>query len=230
MKKLVAVVLILVAVFALCACGETQVIEKEVEKTVEVPVVPEAWQKYQSIFDALEAEDFDSAQALIEDMKPVPETPPIVEVQITKENFFDYFEYVCEPQYEYAERDSKGNYTNVGFDVKYVLKDEFSIAKEKIDECSVDSGVTFKFVWYSDSVKKTINFDTFEYTVKGGNPFISKEDAMFRGKCVEKDDKTSYEIPFYSGSIGSYCIGYTGIQVYEDIKLVSASGTLYLYE
>ncbi len=63
-----------------------------------------------------------------------------------------------------------------------------------------------------------------------GSSIISSEDAMFKGKCIEENGKTRFEIPFYSGSIGSYCIGYINIQVYEDIELVSASGTLYLYE
>ena len=39
MKKAIALVLILTLAAALCACGEPAVIEKEVEKTVEVPVV-----------------------------------------------------------------------------------------------------------------------------------------------------------------------------------------------
>ncbi len=43
MKKSIALFLVFALVFALCACGQPQVIEKEVEKTVEVPVVPEAW-------------------------------------------------------------------------------------------------------------------------------------------------------------------------------------------
>ena len=230
MKKLIALALILASVFSLCACGEAAPAEPVVtEKIVEVPAFPEEYVPFKDLLDALVAEDYDSAQTILDELKPEPEVPPIVEVEITKDNFFDYFEYVCIPLYDTAEKDSQGNYTNVAFDVKYVLKDNYIIAKEKQEDCSANSGVTFKLIWYPDNLKKTIDFETFEYKVKG-SPYITNEDAMFKGRCAKKGDKLSYEIPFYSGSIGSYCIGYINIQVYEDIELVSASGTLYLYE
>ena len=235
MKRILATVLAIILCLGLCACSG---VKQEVydaakagyeEVSAKYDELKSKMEKYSTVIEALEKEDYDGAVEAVNAMRPVPETPPTIEVKITKENFFDYFEFACVPKWENAEKDSQGNYTNVAFDVKYVLKDGLAIAKEKSDECKVDAGVTFNLIWYPSNLTKTIDFETLEYEVNG-SPFITSEDAMFKGKCKEESGKTLFEIPFYSGSIGSYCIGYINIQVYEDIELVSASGTLYLYE
>ena len=66
MKKAVLALLILSLCLGLCACGEPSIVEVEKE------VIPE---KYQGLIDALEAEDYDGAQALIEGMRPTSAGP-----------------------------------------------------------------------------------------------------------------------------------------------------------
>ena len=178
MKKIIALALVLISIFALCACGEAAspaepvVKEKIVEVEKEVPVVPEEYVKYQGLIDALEAEDYDKAYELIHDMVPVPEA---TEVEITNDNFFDYFE--LHMDYEparYVQKDSSGNVTTFSLVPAYVLKDEYKIATDSEHQSKLEIGVKFKELmdtdwsnemqYYIDSTDTWSNFDNFELT------------------------------------------------------------------
>ena len=238
MKKLIAIALILAAVFALCACGQPEVVEKEVvkevEKTVEVPVVPEEYKKYQSLIDALEAGDFDSATEIFEGLKPVPEVPPMKEVNITKDNFFDYFEYQQFPPTNLNfRRDSTGQITGVIAESGFYLKEGYRIAREKAADCKVEAGVKYQdSLFYAGN--KGINVDPancrYEITLKAND--VVDRDEMLEGRFLSYPDGTEiYALWFRGGAmLSKEKDGLTQIVEPDGVELVSASGTLYLYE
>ena len=238
MKKLIAIALILAAVFALCACGQPVTVEKEVvkevEKTVEVPVVPEEYKKYQSLIDALEAGDFDSATEIFEGLKPVPEVPPMKEVTITKDNFLDYFEYQQFPTTNLDfMRTSAGQITAVIAQSGFYLKEGYRIAHEKAAECKVEAGVKYQdSLFYAGN--KGINVDPancrYEITLKAND--VVDRDEMLEGSFHTYPDGTEiYTLWFgYNAVLSKEKDGLTQIIEPDGVELVSASGTLYLYE
>ncbi len=238
MKKLIAIALILAAVFALCACGQPVTVEKEVvkevEKTVEVPVVPEEYKKYQSLIDALEAGDFDSATEIFEGLKPVPEVPPMKEVNITKDNFFDYFEYQQFPPTNLNfRRDSTGQITGVIAESGFYLKEGYRIAREKAADCKVEAGVKYQVSdFYAGN--QGINVDPancrYEITLKAND--VRDEDEMLEGRFLSYPDGTEiYVFWFRDQTVLNIDRNQTTRVIEADgVELVSASGTLYLYE
>ena len=226
MKRAVLAILILSLCLGLCACGQPQVIEKEVEKIVEV--VPE---KYQDLFNALEAEDYNGAHAIITAMEPEPETPPIKEVKITTANFFDYFEYVEYPEPGlYIEKDSAGNVKTISCSPGYMLKREYTLAKESLRECSIEAGVRFKvyyFVYDENKNHITVDLSNRSYVITGKPDFINSEDTMIESHLYYANTPNPvFIIDFTHGNQ----LSNDGSVIIKDIELISASGTLYLYE
>ena len=228
MKKAVILLLILSLCLSLCACGEPQVIEKEVEVEKIVEVIPE---KYQDLINALEAEDYDGAQAALDVLKPVPETPPIKEVTITTENFFDYFEYVEFPEYNLSiQKDSAGNLTGLYYFSGYYLKEGYTVAEENRQDCKVEAGVKYNYLVFWNNRGITVDLENRTYTVTGRASYTDKHDETKTGYAVRptQDGPWSYYIDIN----GTYLSNGkdSGTQLISDLELVSASGTLYLYE
>lgn len=126
MKRLFAVILILAMALSLCACGETepsmgdQMYEKygalidkleagDFEGAADsvFAMMPEG-EKYSSVVGKLKAEDYEGIIAEITEMMPVP---PETVVEITPENFWDYYEIAYEKPY--TEKDAQGNITRM---------------------------------------------------------------------------------------------------------------------
>lgn len=235
MKKIAVLALVLALLTLLCACGETVVteIEKEVEKTVEVPTVPEEYLGYQELVDALEAGDYEAAMAFINELERGP-VPPIKEVEITTENFLDYFEYVEFPeQGRSEEKDEQGNVTLVAFNSGYYLKDGFTVAKEKAWDCSLKVGLKYELHWYRKGKKIVTDLENYSYKVSGppNERDIMEGDKMVSGQYVNWRENTEpyYYVPV-SGTRLSDKSDDTCIVPVDRVELVSASGTLYLYE
>lgn len=232
MKRAVLVLLILSLCLALCACGEPQVIEKEVEVEKIVEVIPDEYEQFRDIVDALVREDYDSAQALIEAMKPEPEKPPIVEVSITTENFFDYFEYVHQPSFSvYEKADSGGTISSITIYPAFVLKEGFSLAEENLNDCSVKAGVKYPVKVYH-SRNFTVDLANHSFTATGKPNTIEWSDSLVEGRIRETGNGDhSYYIGIIGGGL-AYLLSANLCQIIEegDVELVSASGTLYLYE
>ncbi|MBO4297968.1 MAG: hypothetical protein J5998_04150, partial [Clostridia bacterium] len=235
MKRLLATALVLVSVFALCACGEAAVEEKietpaEVEAPVEeVPAIPDEYLKYQELVDALEAKDYDAATAFVDALEPEPVLPPVEEVEITTENFLDYFEYVQLPENNFwTESDSAGNVTAITFQSGYYLKDGYTVAPERAYDCSVEAGMKYDICWYYNNKKITVDLENHTYSTSW-KP--SDRDTMHSDKmCVGT---------YRGGDQPFYYIGLSGTRLAagkdssclvpeENITLVSASGTLFL--
>lgn len=230
MKKAVIVLLILSLCVGLCACGEPQVIEKEVEKIVEV--IPDKYEQFKDVVEALANEEYAKAHELITAMEPEPEVPPIKEVTITTENFLDYFEYKEFPENNtHPEKDSAGNLNAVWGISGYYLKDGFSLAKEEVNACSVEIGVKYNYLLFSRGKGITFDLENHTYTITGKATWTDKHDESRTGNPYQKEE----------GGPISYYVSFNGLtyltndkdstcQIISDIELVSASGTLYFYE
>ena len=73
-------------------------------KEPEPSIGDQMYEKYKSIIDKLEGENYDGAIEEIQAMKPAP---TVQEVEITADNFFDYYDIVYDENN--IERDSDGN-------------------------------------------------------------------------------------------------------------------------
>ena len=235
MKKIAALVLALALIFALCACGETTAAETVAETVkeirVEVPTVPEQYQKYKDLVDALEAGDYDAALAFIDGMAPAPELPPSVEVQITTENFADYFEYREMPEpFRREETDADGNVILV-FRSGYYLKDGYTIAADKAGDCRVEVGLKYEQHWFYDGKNIQTDLENVSYTVRGKAEGVWECDRMCEASYVNFLVDTD---PFFYVLVSETRLaennGNTCIIPEENIELVSAAGTLFLYE
>ncbi len=217
MKKVIALILVLASVFALCACGEPQVIEKEVEKVVEV--VPE---KYQELFNALEAEDYAGAYAIIKAMEPAPEYKEIV---ITMSNYSEYFEVISNmPDFE---KDSFGNPSFFTIHGYVKLKDKYF---EKLVPTK-HSDVKFNVYYLGNAINVSADFANETYVIKKTGDKIEETTA------VQLWNQTISGKEIFAGSFGmmggSVWIGSEEIyscNKISEVKIKGVTGTLYLYE
>ena len=172
-----------------------------------------------------------AAPAVFEDTASEPETPPIREVTITTENFFDYFEYVEFPENSKSVYiDSVGVLNNIRFDSGYYLKDGFVVAEEKQQDCAVEVGVKWKVQQFYRNKGIMVDLEAHSYEATGDPRFTYKFDEMKEGTVFrpEQDDPLSYHISFYRTNLGNGNGNDTYIII--EVNFVSASGTLYLYE
>ena len=244
MKRLIALTLALISIFALCAVGEIptaaaapapvledESVDKIAEEETEVSDLPDEYDQFKDILDALVAEDYDTAQALIEELKPKPE---VVEVKITKDNFLDYFKYTSDfKPARYIEKNSKGKVVGFYLNPGYVLKDEYQVAFDQDHESKVEVGVKYKVKFYYPVKKNVdIDFDKLTYKVTGKAKQTNSVDEMRDGWHYYDEDGKTYN--FFIGL--SHSTYMTNKKDYwaqavpkKDVTLVSASGTLYLY-
>ena len=147
MKKIIAVLLLIAFSFSLCACGTatvTAVHEQAVVEEVPAEVAPTPepapsrgdllYEKYSDVLDALEAEDYDSAMDSIAAMKPVPTPPPVTAVDITLDNYLDYFEIATK---DYDQNDAYGNLYYRNREYYLELKDRYSCDPDNPGEITV---------------------------------------------------------------------------------------------
>ncbi len=121
-------------------------------KTVED--LPAAYEPFRDVLEALVNDDFDGAQALVEERMPDPEPIPSVEVTVTKENFLDYFEYVDIPELyiqKGTERDAEGNITRVVVLSGFYLKPEYTPAEDKLGDCYVNVGIKWRLLAFKNN-------------------------------------------------------------------------------
>ena len=229
MKKLIAIAIVLATVFALCACGAPTVVEKVVE------VIPDEYEQFKDVLDELFNEDFDGAQALIEAMMPEPEPLPCVEVTITKENFFDYFEYVDIPEIcieQGTERDAEGNITRIVVLSGFYLKPEYTLTEEKVGECYVNIGLKWRLLGFKNNKGIKVDLENRSYTVTGKESYHRDYDDM-RSACLLSypGETPRYGILFSAATILSNGkVQESLIKDPESFEIVSVEGRLYLSE
>ena len=85
MKKYIAFLITIIMAVSIISCGGNN------NKEPEPSIGDQMYEKYKSIIDKLEGENYDGAIEEIQAMKPAP---AVQEVEITPENFFDYYDIV----------------------------------------------------------------------------------------------------------------------------------------
>ena len=108
MKKFLFAILAIILCLGLCACSNVkqelhdvavssyEAMKAEYEDiSAKYDVLKTKVDKYSTVIEALEKEDYDGAVDAVNAMRPVPVTvePEYKQVVITKDNFWDYFEY-----------------------------------------------------------------------------------------------------------------------------------------
>ena len=234
MKKTVLLLLAAVLVFMLCACGAASSVpvpggNSTGTEIVEVEKIPE---KYAGLIASIEAGDYDGAVAIIEAMRPAPVVPDIVEVKITTENFLDYFEYTEYVDDSLTMRDESGNITGIFLIYSYVLKDEYTLADVKAADCAVAADVTIDYTLYGNP--QNVDFTNRTFTVEGEGTEISEViDATITGTLVDHGaviEGLGAEEQVYEVTLPAFTFSSFAIQKLNSVELVSAGGTLYLYE
>ena len=235
MKKTIVLLLAAALVFALCACGSSEPIPKPGENStaaVEVREVEKIPEKYAGLIERIEAGDYDGAVAMIDAMRPAPVIPDIVEVTITMDNFFDYFEYKEYVDESLTMRDEAGNITGLFVIHSYVLKDRYTLADVKAADCNVAADVTFEYTSYGSP--QDVDFVNRTFTPPGDGTEISESiDVTLTGSLVDHGmviEGLGAEEQAYELTLPAFMFSNFVIQQLKSVELVSAGGTLYLYE
>ena len=231
MKRILALVLLLATVCSLCVFAPTAsaLSEEETDALCE---------KYAPVLDALEAGDFDAALDAVEEMKPPVEYEA---VEITTENFLDYFEIQqMDPR---IERYADGSIKRVWPGSAGVAMKEGIAERVNWKDSKLKVSVKGKYTLY----RAKIDFETGEITL--GDKMDSKTKKEFKKQVswFDLDFTEQIEAVFsywYFG--GSFCYkdpeykywtmnaAEPGVKakyyqpVGSDIEISKASGTLYL--
>lgn len=203
------------------------------QKTVED--LPAAYEPFRDVLEALVNDDFDGAQALIEERMPEPEPIPSVEVTVTKENFLDYFEYVDIPELyiqKGTERDAKGNITRVVVLSGFYLKPEYTPAEDKLGDCYVNVGIKWRLLAFKNNKGIQVDLENRSYTVTGKESFHRDYDDMINAWLLSyPDEAPRYGMIFSAATILSD--GKTQETMIKDpdsFEIVSVEGRLFLCE
>ena len=226
MKKRIVLALILAMIPMLCAYKVPAAAEKEVR--VEVPVIPEEYLKYQELLDTLEAGNFDEARNMVEQMRPAPEYPPVTEVEITADNFLDYFEYVELPELGLVvERFSSGEPAAIFASSGFFLKDAYQVHPLHREDIDITADVKYTR-WLLQPSTLAIDFDAVSYTLEEPlDPeafYAMKEEKTLHSRYSESC--LYLTLPTRTALLNDY-VNYAP-QIIDSVELVSASGTLYL--
>ena len=119
MKKHIVFLLAVVMTVSIVSCGG------DTGKEPEPSIGDQMYEKYRTIIDKLEGENYDGAIEEIQAMKPAPVVP---DVEITEDNFFDYYEIVyLENSFD---RNADGKIVSIDrrdYEFEFRLKDEYQL-------------------------------------------------------------------------------------------------------
>ena len=205
------------------------------------------YEKYKSIIDKLEGENYDGAIEEIQAMKPAP---VIQEVEITADNFFDYYETVFwEDQ---IERDAEGKISSIricSYWFDFELKNEYLLDTEQ--DNAVEIGVTCDYdlkkiedvnpetgeIVYGDEVFDEIKDEILELnkgranedsvvlsvTCKGNQKINCHESpGVCGGRWIRNEDYWEWSSEITPDDYGGY------VFVPKDIQIIRAEGTLHV--
>ncbi len=226
MKRTVSILLIAACCLAFCSCGGSQ--EKSLAESQAEPALSESapskgdllYEKYSSIIDALEEEDYQSAIAQINGLIPPPEYEEIV---ITADNFWDYFEYREEFERSIDSFGSvKTDYSRISSG--FTLKEEYNNRLAAISSVAI--------AYYAEGIIEVAIIDeenhSFEWTGK-------TTDSPFYGDDTPEKER-DVRLTFSPGSINTgtliACLVQSNSVVYfrrlQNIQITRVEGTLYL--
>ncbi len=194
----------------------------------ELPELPEEFAPFEDIILAFASGRYDTARALIEEMLPPAESAAYMEVKITADNFFDYFEFIAFPEEgTFVRKDDAGRTLDVFGSSGFCLKPGFSLAEDRKDDCGVTVGLCYEMVLYfvgSNAI--TVDLEGAGYTLNGPEEIRDRLDETCFGSL---DEDGFFSVPFGTGSrLSAVKSAYHQIILEDSIELLSASGTLYL--
>lgn len=215
MKKFFAVVLALVMVIALAACGQESAPVSAPEPVAEetpAPVEP-------------------TPAAVEEPAEPVVRETE--EVEITAENFLDYFEFVKEADYDNAEKDSDGNIVSLNVHYDYKLKEGYEAAyQQRSDDEKVIADVNVTYTSHLNP--QNVNFEELSFEL-GDDATEQSFSTSFNAEWWNEDG-TICENPEetdgaeYKMTVLEFPFGVETINDLNTIEITAASGTLVLFK
>lgn len=211
MKKYLALLLMIIMAVSIIGCGGNTAQEPEQATEPEPSIGDQMYEKYKTIIDKLEGENYDGA---IEDIQAMKPAPTIQEVEITKDNFYDYYDIVYEE--DGIERDSDGKIVAIDKSDRYFsfkLKDEYSL--DDNEDNTIAIGVT---CGYDLKKIENVDFETGKITLADDNINEQMDEILEIAKDWIDDPSTSlsvtcegsWEIPCYNAP------GITGSRWFED--------------
>lgn len=196
MKKYIAFLIMIIMAVSIVSCGGS-------DKEPEPSIGDQMYEKYKSIIDKIEGENYDGAIEEIQAMKPVP---VVQEVEVTKDNFFDYYDIVFWENR--INRDADGKVITISraddrFDFK--LKDKYLLDTNQ--DNTVEIGVTCEY-----DLKKIEDVDPETGEIKYGNESFDK----YEDEIVENNRQWTNEDSAY---LSVTCTGSNIIDCYETSQL-----------
>lgn len=230
MKRIISAILVVILCLSLCACSGVQ---QEVydaakagyeEATAKYDALKSKVDKYSTVIEALEKEDYDGAVEAVNAMRPAPEKRPSHEVVITMDNWAEYFELV-----EIPKATAFGDLDNLAF--------VFRIRDQYIEQVDYDS--PFKIdISHIDLYRGESYFDydysTNTYTLTGWK-YRSDSDLRNTRSFENTTFKSENEVDYSDFSVFHPCMLYSGgvfndvVQVYE-VTIDNIKGSIYLYD
>ena len=219
MKRLIILSLVLVLLFNLAACGAPALppVSDPTQESVLESEVP-------SLTEEKASSPADAEAGVDAELLPARK---IIEVEITADNFFDYFEFVEFPEGKLeTHTNPDGTLTAIIAPSAFYLREDYEVASEKAETCSLEAHVKYMrnaYYYVQRAVRVDLPGCSYDILRKTPNEYSSlSHDELIKG---------TWEDGKYFVYIGSdTALFATTVKIIENIKLLSASGTLYLYE
>ena len=165
MKRIVTVLLITALSLSLFACAApAPAAAPAAEPAPTAEPAPSKgdllYEKYSDILDALEKEDYDAVIEAVVAMKPVPTPVPVTSVDITMDNYLEYFDIVTRT---YDRNDAYGKLSSRNRFATLQLKDQYAVDPENPGEITVGVNMERLHQTYKGM---DFDFDTFTSTGK----------------------------------------------------------------
>ena len=224
MKRIIAVLLLITLSFSLLACAAPTpaVAPAPAEAVEEGPSEKEMlFDKYEDIIKALEAEDYDKVINAVTAMKPVPTPPAATKVDITLDNYLEYFDLITD--IDDTVKDAHGNPTQLDRYTYLKLKDMYSIDSDNPGEIIVG-------IEYDESVSlyKGTDIDRETFTASGKRKALDNfHESIQNSSYVSRYDNTRLYCSLFQETI---MIGdkETNTWLVSNFEIVNISGTIYL--
>lgn len=241
MKKAIASLLVLVMVLSLCGCRK---LEEQYEPLVDaldagnydavkgalmelssdfateqeqMVAGEELLEKYADVIDALENEDYDSAVVGVESRRPIPPEPEYTAVEITMDNWQDYFELKVVENWE---KNDFGEVDTLVLSSGLALRDEYR--ENALGDGKTEITYEMAFDFGERSIEIDFENQTYEFT--SGMRWKEPQTEVLSIKNFDEISFHNYWIDH--NSYNSYHAAFVG----DNLELLRIEGTLCLLD